>query len=107
MLEQVAERVRARPGPDNWAQALFTLEAMGRVAREVGDWDLANRLARHIYDHDAGYGGSHYALGLVAERQARTDDARTAFTEAVKRWSGADAAMPEPADARKRLATLR
>jgi hypothetical protein len=98
--------VQARPGPDNWAQALFTLEAMGRVAREVGDWDLANRLARHMYDHDSGYAGSHDALGLVAERQARTDDARTAFTEAVKHWSGADAAMPELADDRKRLTTL-
>jgi tetratricopeptide (TPR) repeat protein len=103
MLEQVAERVRARPGPDNWAQALFTLEAMGRVARQLGDWDLADRLARHMYDHDGAYGGTHYALGLVAEHQARADAARTAFAEAVKRWSGADAAFPELADARKRL----
>ena len=40
MLEEVARKVRAAPGPDAWTQALFTLEAIARAAREVGDWEL-------------------------------------------------------------------
>lgn len=107
MIEEAARRVRSRPGPDNWAQALFTLEAMGRVARAVGDWDLADRLASHMREHDAGYGGTHYAIGLVAERQGRAGEARTAFAEAVQRWSGADPTLPELLDARKRLVPSR
>ena len=44
MLDEVAKRVRAAPGPGRaGAQALFTLEAMARAARAVGDWELAGR----------------------------------------------------------------
>ena len=39
--------------------ALFRLEAMAHVAREVGDWDLAESMARQMLEHDAAYGGSH------------------------------------------------
>jgi hypothetical protein len=28
-------------GPDNWVQALFTMESIGRTAREAGDWPFA------------------------------------------------------------------
>ena len=101
-LEEVARRVRAKPGPDNWAQALFTLEAMARLARQVGDWELADRLARHMLEHDAGYAGSHYALGFVLDRAGDAAGARNAFAEAAARWAGADPSLPELADARKR-----
>ena len=46
MLEAVVRKTRARPGPDAWAQTLFTIEAIARAAREVGDWDLAGWTAR-------------------------------------------------------------
>jgi len=107
MIEEVTRRLRARPGPDNWAQAVFTIEALARVARQAGDWDLAGRLARHMEEHDANYGGTHYALGLVAEHQGDGATARAAFGRAVKGWSSADASLSELADARKRLGASR
>jgi tetratricopeptide (TPR) repeat protein len=75
MLEEAREEVRAPPGPDAWTQALFTLEAIARAAREVGDWDFAAWAARQMLEHDPNYAGSHLALALVAEHQG---DARTA-----------------------------
>jgi hypothetical protein len=94
-LEGVARKGRAAPGPDAWAQALFTLEAFARAAREVGDWDLADWAARQMVEHDANYAGAHYALALVAQHRG---DARTARTEAAiaaKLWSAADPNLPE------------
>jgi hypothetical protein len=41
VLEKVEHALRATPGPDAWIQALFRLESIARVAREAGDWDLA------------------------------------------------------------------
>ena len=75
LLEDVAKRVRAAPGPDAWSQALFTLEAIARTARPVGDWELAGRIAQQMIEHDPAYAGSHYALALVAEHD---EDAATA-----------------------------
>ena len=95
MLEQVARKVRAAPGPDAWTQALFTLEAIARAAREVGDWDLAGWAARQMEEHDPNYAGAHYALALVAQHAG---DARTARTEAAvtaRLWSAADPNLPE------------
>ena len=60
MLEEVARKVRAAPGPDAWTQALFTLEAIARAARDVGDWDFAGWAARQMLEHDSNYAGSHW-----------------------------------------------
>ena len=95
MLEEVARRVRAAPGPDAWAQALFTLESIARAAREVGDWDLAGWAARQMAEHDPNYAGAHYALALAAQHAG---DLRTAGREAAaaaKFWSAADSDLPE------------
>jgi tetratricopeptide (TPR) repeat protein len=89
-LEEAAKKVRAPPGPDAWTQALFTLEAIARAAREAGDWDFAGWAARQMLEHDPNYAGSHLALALVAEHQG---DARTAAAERAlvqKYWSRAD-----------------
>ena len=89
-LEEAAKKVRAPPGPDAWTQALFTLEAIARAAREAGDWDFAGWAARQMLEHDPNYAGSHLALALVAEHQG---DARTAAAERAlvqKFWRQAD-----------------
>jgi tetratricopeptide (TPR) repeat protein len=99
----VARRLRAAPGADNWTQATFTLEALARVARQVGDWELAGRMAEEMRAHDPRYAGTHYALALVAERNEDIPTARAAFTEAVKLWSNADDDLAELADAKRRL----
>ena len=95
MLEEVAKKVRAAAGPDAWTQALFTLEAIARAARETGDWELAGTMARHMIAHDPNYAGSHYALALVAEQRG---DAATALSERAlveKFWKNADRDLPE------------
>ncbi len=69
-----ARRARARC----LGQALFTIEAIARAARTVGDWELAGQMAKQMIDHDPSYAGSHYARGLAAEHD---DDAGTAKAE--------------------------
>jgi tetratricopeptide (TPR) repeat protein len=90
MLEEVARKSRAAPGPDAWTQALFTLEAIARAAREVGDWDLAAWGARQMLEHDSSYAGSHYALALVAEHNGDAGTARAERAIVEKYWKNAD-----------------
>jgi tetratricopeptide (TPR) repeat protein len=90
MLDQVAREVRARPGPDNWSEALFTLEAIARAAREVGDWELARTLARQLFEHDPSYAGTHFALALVAGHDGDAGKARAEFALARGYWRKAD-----------------
>jgi tetratricopeptide (TPR) repeat protein len=107
MLLTALARARAAPGPDEWTQALFTLESIATAARDAGDWDLAGQLARQMIDHDRAYAGSHYALGLVAERSGDGAAASRAFSTAVRLWSEADADLPQLVDARKRVQGLK
>lgn len=95
VLEDVARKVRAAPGPDAWTQALFTLEAIARAAREVGDWELARWAAGQMLEHDANYAGTHYALALVAEHRGDGQTARTERALVEKYWSRADPGLPE------------
>ena len=95
MLRDVARKIRQAPGPDNWVQALFALEAMARAAREAGDWDFAGWAATEMRSHDPQYAGTHYALGLVAEHNGNVAGAQTSFAEAERLWSRADASLPE------------
>jgi tetratricopeptide (TPR) repeat protein len=95
MLDQVAREVRARPGPDNWSEALFTLEAIARAAREAGDWGFAGALARQLFEHDPSYAGTHYALALVAEHDGDASRARAEFALARRYWRTADPGLIE------------
>jgi tetratricopeptide (TPR) repeat protein len=102
-LEEVTKRVRAAPGPDAWAHALFKLDAIARAARAVGDWELAGRVARQMIEHDPAYAGGHYALGLVAEHDGEAATAKSEFALALKGWAKADADLPELAELRRKL----
>jgi len=95
MLREAIEKVRAAPGPDAWMQALFTIEAIARAAREVGDWDFAAWAARQMLEHDANYAGTHFALALVAEHNGDAATARAERAMVEKYWSGADRDLPE------------
>lgn len=90
VLKALAARARALPGPDNWVRALFTLEAIGRMARDAGDWELASWAADQMMAHDSRYAGSHYAAGLAAERAGQADVARREFDLARSYWQRAD-----------------
>jgi tetratricopeptide (TPR) repeat protein len=90
MLEAVVRNTRARPGPDAWAQTLFTIEAIARAAREVGDWDLAGWTAGQMLEHDPNYAGSHEAFALVADHRGDAPTARAERALAAKYWKNAD-----------------
>jgi tetratricopeptide (TPR) repeat protein len=100
ILKQVQRKVRAVPGPDAWSQALFKLEFIARVARETGDWDLAEFTAKQMQEHDPEYAGTSYALALVAEHTGDNAGAKTSFARAATLWSKADPDMAEAAKAR-------
>jgi tetratricopeptide (TPR) repeat protein len=106
LLEQAMQKIRAATGPDEWTQGLFALEAIARAGREAGDWDLAERAARRMLEHDPAYAGTQYASALVADRRGDRDAARSALTLARTYWSRADPDLPELADVRARLAAL-
>jgi tetratricopeptide (TPR) repeat protein len=90
MLEDVVRKARARPGPDAWTQALFTIEAIARAARDVGDWELAAWAGRQMLEHDPNYAGSHHALALVAEHVGDATTARSERALVEKYWKNAD-----------------
>jgi len=102
LLEEVQRRIRAVPGPDAWTEALYRLEAIARVAREAGDWDLAAYTAAQMREHDAAYAGTHYATGLVAEQRGDAAAAAREFAAAVELWKDADADLAALRDARAR-----
>jgi len=104
LLEDVGRRLRALPGPDAWVQALFVLESIARAAREASDWELAERMARQMLEHDSAYAGGHYALGLVAEKRGDAAAAQRSFAEAAGLWVQADLDLPELQRLRRKVA---
>lgn len=103
LLKAVQAQVRAVPGPDAWIQALFRLESIARIAREAGDWELAEYTANQMENHDASYPGTLYALALVAEHKGDVAAARNQLTKAVALWNKADSDLPELRYAREKL----
>jgi len=107
LLKQVVGKIRSEPGPDAWTQALFRLEVIASAARDAGDWELAEFVARQMLAHDAAYAGSHYALALVAEHKQDRAAALQEFSKAEKLWRNADADLPELQQARAKIAVLK
>ncbi|HEY3122017.1 MAG TPA: hypothetical protein VGL15_15435 [Vicinamibacteria bacterium] len=100
LLQEVEQKLRAIPGPDAWIQALFRLEAIARLARDVGDWTLAEYTAQQMIDHDRAYAGAHLAMALVARQRGDAATAAREFGAAEGYWRDADADLPELAAAR-------
>jgi tetratricopeptide (TPR) repeat protein len=90
VLEDVQRRLRAIPGPDAWIQALFRLEAIGRLAREAGDWALVEFTAAQMMEHDPSYAGSHLAAAAVARHRGDSEGAARALEKARRAWAEAD-----------------
>jgi tetratricopeptide (TPR) repeat protein len=102
MLDRVIQKVRSATGPDEWTQALFTLEAIARAARKAGDWEYAARAARQMLEHDPAYAGAHYAMALAAEHAGDSRTALSEFVLAEKYWNKADPDLAELRDIRRR-----
>ncbi len=93
LMEKIEEEIVAVPGPDAWSEALFRLESIARVAREMDDWELAEATAKKMIQHDPSYAGGYRALGLVAEHRGDAPTAKQEFATAEKLWSKADAEL--------------
>ena len=104
LLEQIVPAIRQLAGPDEWTESLFSLEWVFQLARAAEAWDLAEFTANQMAEHDKYYGGTHYALGLVAEHRGDAAGAHTEFSKAEHAWSHADADFPPMADIHKKLA---
>jgi tetratricopeptide (TPR) repeat protein len=95
LMERIEKDILAVPGPDAWSAALFELEYIARVARGVGDWELAESTAQKMVAHDPSYAGGYFALGLVAEHQGNALGAKEEFATADKLWSKADIGLQQ------------
>lgn len=94
-LREAERKLRLEKGPDEWVQTLFKLEGIARMARETGDWQLAEYTARQMLEHDPNYAGTHYALALIAEHKGDSATALKEFALAEKYWQRADTDLPE------------
>jgi tetratricopeptide (TPR) repeat protein len=102
-LNAAIAQARAAQGPDEWAQALFTLESIARAAREAGDWEFAGTVATQMIAHDASYGGSHYARALVDVHNGDSAHAVSEFSLAERFWKDADPDFAPLLDVRNHL----
>jgi tetratricopeptide (TPR) repeat protein len=100
LMEGIEKDIVAVPGPDAWSEAVFQLEYIARVAREAGDWELAESSAQKLIEHDPSYAGGFFALGLVAEHKGNASGAKEQFATAEKLWSKADTGL-QPAQVQK------
>jgi tetratricopeptide (TPR) repeat protein len=100
MLEAAVKKARSAQGPDDWAQALFTLESAAAAARRAGDWPFAGFMARQMVEHDPSYAGGHYALALAAEHDGDRRTAAAEFALVEKYWGHADPNLPELVESR-------
>ncbi len=103
LMHQIEQKIVAVPGPDAWINALFQLESIAETARHYDDWDLAKSTALRMVQHDPGYAGGYYMLGLVAEHEGNAAAARQQFATAERLWGSADPGMPELARIRQML----
>ncbi len=90
LMSEIEDKLEAVPGPDAWSEALFELESIARVAREAGDWELAESTAQRMIHHDSTYAGGHYALALASQHRGDAASARQEFATAERLWDKAD-----------------
>jgi tetratricopeptide (TPR) repeat protein len=92
-------------GPDAWTETLFWLEYIFRAARKAGAWGIAEFTAKQMLAQDVHYGGTQFALALVAEHRGDAADAQRGFAAAAQAWGHADADFPALAEARQKSGT--
>ena len=92
LMNQVEQKLEALPGPDAWGSTTFELDWISQVARQLGDWQLAESTARKMIAHDPSYGGGFHALGLVLQHKGDPASGQQ-FAIAKKLWSRADSGI--------------
>ncbi len=104
LFKRLEPAMRALSGPDAWTETLFWLEYVFNLARKSGAWDLAEFTAQQMLDHDPHYGGTQFALALVAEHRGDAAAAQRGFAEAARAWSHADPDFPALPELRRKSA---
>jgi tetratricopeptide (TPR) repeat protein len=104
LLKQLEPAMRQLSGPDEWTETLFWLENLFNDARASKAWDLAEFTAAQMGEHDIHYGGTHYALGIVAEHKLDAATAHREFAEAERTWAHADPDFAPLVEVRRKLA---
>ena len=112
-------RTRRRPWIRSGAQSSYSNpdayihETLARAYEGAGDWENARRTYEGLQKLTYGrlYGGNVYALsfyrvGMIDEKLGDKAGARKNYEKFLELWKDADPDLPEPADARKRLAAL-
>jgi tetratricopeptide (TPR) repeat protein len=106
MLLSAITKIGAQSNPDSWLQTLFSMEDVGRIARELENWGLAGEMTMQMQARDSDYAGTQYALGRVAEHAGDRRTATAAYERATQLWKDADPAFRDFVDARQRLERL-
>jgi tetratricopeptide (TPR) repeat protein len=102
MYKTLEPAMRALSGPDAWTETTFWLDEIFRAARKAGAWDLAEFTAQQMLEQDPHYGGTQYALALMAEHRGDAAAAQRGFAEAALAWGHADADFPALAEVRQK-----
>jgi tetratricopeptide (TPR) repeat protein len=103
-FKKIEAAIEAQSEPDIWMETLFQLQFIAQVARQYGDWKLADFTARQMIKHDPSYAGGYYELGLAMENSGDTALARRQFQMAEKLWSTADPDLTQLVRLRKSFA---
>jgi tetratricopeptide (TPR) repeat protein len=113
LLNSAAGRLPHETGIPLDEQALF-IERLALAYFGSGDLDKAGAEYRKIKALTTGrlsygdiYARSFYMLGKIAEQQGDKARARENYRKFLDLWKNADPGLPEPEDAKKRLAGLK
>jgi tetratricopeptide (TPR) repeat protein len=90
LAERISQYTRRATSADSWSQGLFRIEVLSALARQTGQWDIADEMARLMLAGDPYYGGSHYAEALAAEHRGDRAAAAQEFAAAKTYWNHAD-----------------
>jgi tetratricopeptide (TPR) repeat protein len=90
LINRISQYTRLATSADSWSQGLFRVELLSNLARQTGQWDVADQLAALMLSVDPSYGGSHYAKALVAEHRGDPTAAALEFGAAKRYWKNAD-----------------
>jgi serine/threonine protein kinase/tetratricopeptide (TPR) repeat protein len=101
------------PQSDNSNPDGYYWNTLARAYEAAGDWEGARRAYEGLQKLTTGrfwsgnlYALSFYRTGMIAEKTGDKAAARANYRRFLELWKNADAGLPEPADARKRLAAL-
>jgi serine/threonine protein kinase/Tfp pilus assembly protein PilF len=113
LLKRAASRLPHESGFPDDEQALF-IERLALAYFGSGDFDKAGEEYRKIQALTTGrlsygdiYARSFYMLGRIAEQKGDKASASESYANFLALWKDADPGLPEPEDAKKRLAGLK